>query len=58
MRFDWRKIMYTNLAYLGEEDEDIIDKSKPLVVTAVGYYRVHSIPILETERPNGRGDYQ
>ena len=50
--------MYTNLAYLGEEDEDIIDRSKPLVVTAVGYYRVHSIPILETERPNGRGDYQ
>lgn len=50
--------MYTNLAYLGEEDEDIIDKSKPLVITAVGYYRVHTSRVIETERPNGRGDYQ
>ena len=50
--------MYTNLAYLGEEHEDIVDKSKPLVVTAAGYYRVHTSRVIETERPNGRGDYQ
>ena len=50
--------MYTNLAYLGEEHEDIVDKSKPLIITAAGYYRVHTSRIIETERPNGRGDYQ
>ena len=50
--------MYTNLAYLGEEDEDIVDKSKPLSVTAAGYYRVPTSRVIKTERPNGRGDYQ
>lgn len=50
--------MYTNLAYLGEEHEDIVDKSKPLIVTAAGYYRVHTSRVIDTERPNGRGDYQ
>ena len=49
--------MYTNLAYLGEEHEDIVDKSKPLIVTAAGYYRVHTSRVIDTERPNGRGDY-
>ena len=32
--------MYTNLAYLGEVHEDIVDTSKPIIVTAAGYYRV------------------
>ncbi len=50
--------MYTNVAYLGEEHEDIVDISKSIIVTAAGYYRVHSSHIIETERPNGRGDYQ
>ena len=50
--------MYTNLAYLGEEHEDIVDLSKPIIVTAAGYYRVHTSRVIETERPNGRGDYQ
>ncbi len=50
--------MYTNLAYLGGEHEDIVDKSKPLIITAAGYYRVHTSRVIETERPNGRGDYQ
>lgn len=50
--------MYTNLAYLGEPHEDIVDNTQPLLITAVGYYRVHTSYIIETERPNGRGDYQ
>lgn len=50
--------MYTNLAYLGEPHEDIVDNSKPLTVTCCGYYRVHTSYVIETERPNGRGDYQ
>lgn len=50
--------MYTNLAYLGEPHEDIIDNSKPILVTAAGYYRVHTSHVIETDRPNGRGDYQ
>lgn len=50
--------MYTNLAYLGEAHEDIVDISKPILVTAAGYYRVHTSRVIDTERPNGRGDYQ
>ena len=50
--------MYTNLAYLGEAHEDIVDTSKPILVTAAGYYRVHTSEVIETDRPNGRGDYQ
>lgn len=50
--------MYTNLAYLGEPHEDIVNSTKPILITAVGYYRVHTSYIIETERPNGRGDYQ
>ena len=50
--------MYTNLAYLGEAHEDIVDASKPILVTAAGYYRVHTSEVIETDRPNGRGDYQ
>lgn len=50
--------MYTNLAYLGEAHEDIVDTSTPLLVTAAGYYRVHTSEVIETDRPNGRGDYQ
>ena len=29
--------MYTNLAYLGKEHEDIVDKSNPIIVTDAGY---------------------
>ena len=50
--------MYTNLAYLGKKHEDIVDKSKPLIITAAGYYRVQTNRVVETRRPNGRGDYQ
>lgn len=50
--------MYTNLAYLGEAHEDIVDTSRPVLVTAVGYYRVHTSHVIATERPLGRKDYQ
>lgn len=50
--------MYTNVAYLGNPHQDIVDESKSLLVTAAGYYQVHTSPVIETERPHGRGDYQ
>ena len=50
--------MYINHAYLGKVNEDIVDTSKPVLVTAAGYYRVHTSPVIQTNRPNGRGDYQ
>ena len=50
--------MYTYLAYLREAHEDIVDTSKPILVTAAGYYRVHTSYVIDTDRPNGRGDYQ
>ncbi len=50
--------MYTNYAYIGENDEDIVDNTKPLLVTAAGYNKIVKAPVIATERPNGRGDFQ
>ena len=50
--------MYTNLAYLGSAHENIVDQTKPLLITAVGNYRVHTSPVIGTYRPKGRDDYQ
>jgi len=50
--------MFTNVAYLHNSLNDMVDTSKSLVVTSCGYYRVHSRPVFSTERPTGRRDYQ
>ncbi len=50
--------MYTNYAYIGEIDEDIVDNSKPLIITAAGYNKMIKSPVIVTERLCGRGDYQ
>ena len=50
--------MYTNVAYSGKEDEDIVSLSKPLIITAVGFYKILTRKIEQTFRPTGRGDYQ
>lgn len=50
--------MFTNVAYLHNSLSDMVDTSKSLIVTSCGYYRVHSRPIVSTERPTGRKDYQ
>lgn len=50
--------MFTNVAYLHNSLNDIVDTSKPIAVTSCGYYRVYSRPTVSTERPNGRKDYQ
>lgn len=50
--------MYTNVAYLHNSLSDIMDLSKPLIVTSCGYYRIHSMPTFITDRPTGRKDYQ
>ena len=50
--------MYTNNAYLNNTMVDIKDKSKPLIVTSCGTYRLYTKPILPTWRPRGRLDYQ
>jgi len=50
--------MYKNVAYLGQMHEDIVDNSKPLIVTASGHRKPTPNRMVETERPNGRGDYQ
>ena len=49
--------MYANLAYLGKVEEDIVDLSRPLLITAAGYFKIHS-SLIRTWRGNGRGDYQ
>ena len=50
--------MYTYTAYLGEVSEDIVDKTKPLLVTAAWHYRMEKSYVYRTDRPEGRGDYQ
>ena len=50
--------MYTNAAYLHDSFTDLIDLSKPLIVTCCGCYRIHTMPVFLTERPQGRMDYQ
>lgn len=50
--------MYTNNAYLNNTLVDIKDKSKPLIVTSVGTYRLYTRSKLPTWRPRGRLDFQ
>lgn len=50
--------MYTNSAYLNNFRRDVKDKSKPLIVTSCGTYRLYTRPKLPTLRPRGRLDYQ
>ena len=51
-------VMYTNYAYIGEADEDIVDNSVPLLITAAGYNKLRTSKVITTRRPNGRGDFQ
>ena len=50
--------MYTNNAYLNNSTIDRKDKSKPLVVTMCGTYKLYMHPKLPTWRPRGRVDFQ
>lgn len=58
MNFDQEECMYTNNAYLNNSLVDIKDKSKPLIVTSCGTYRLHTRHKLPTWRPRGRLDFQ
>jgi len=55
---DRREAMYTNVAYIGETHEAVVDTNVLLSVTAIGNYRIQSIPVLQTKRLKGREDYQ
>ena len=50
--------MFVNVAYLGKHNEDIIDNTSPLLITAVGYYKPLTVNEIFTERVRGRMDYQ
>lgn len=50
--------MESNVAYLNNTSSVQIEKEKPFIISSCGYYRVDSGPIIKTERPKGRGDYQ
>ena len=50
--------MYINNAYLNNTLLDIKDKSKPLIVTSCGTYKIYTHPIFYTLRPKGRIDWQ
>ncbi len=50
--------MYTNNAYMNNSTVDRKDKSKPLVITMCGTYKLYTKPKLPTWRPRGRLDFQ
>lgn len=50
--------MYTNSAYLNHSVIDIKDKTKPLIVTSCGTYKLYTRPVFYTLRPKGRIDWQ
>lgn len=50
--------MYINNAYLNNSTIDRKDKTKPLIVTMCGTYKLYTRPKLPTWRPRGRLDFQ
>ena len=50
--------VYINVAYVDSENPNLEDLSVPLKVNNCGYYHVHTSPIIETNHPEGRNDYQ
>ena len=50
--------MYTNVAYLNNSTAVVKDLRKPLIITSCGYYRIDSGPVIQTNHPKGRRDYQ
>lgn len=50
--------MYTNSAYLNHSVIDIKDKTKSLIVTRCGTYKLFTRPVFYTLRPKGRIDWQ
>lgn len=50
--------MYVNSGYLNNSRVDFKDTVRPLVVGSAGTYRLDKHPLLPTQRPRGRVDYQ
>ena len=50
--------MFVNRADWGRPHEDIVNTEMPLLVTAVGQYKLNTVVEMRTDRPTGRGDYQ
>lgn len=50
--------MFTNTAYKNNSDNAEVNFSKSLVVSSCGAYQVFSGPMVVTERPEGRTDWQ
>ena len=50
--------MFVNSGYLRDSRAPIKDKSRPLIVTSCGTYRLKTVKRLPTWRPKGRLDYQ
>ena len=50
--------MFVNSGYLHDSRTPIKDKSRPLIVTSCGTYRLKTVKRLPTLRPKGRLDYQ
>ena len=50
--------MFVNSGYLHDSRAPIKDKSRPLIVTSCGTYRLKTVKRFPTWRPKGRLDYQ
>lgn len=50
--------MYTNSAYLDNRHEPLVDEREPILLTSCGTYRLNTQLQFQTERKEGRPDYQ
>lgn len=50
--------MYMRTGYVGEVDEEIIDKSQDIIATCAGHYKLITMKQFKTSRILGRQDYQ
>ena len=50
--------MHINVAYIDDKNPNIEDLSVPIKINNCGYYRIHTVPMIETSHPEGRNDYQ
>lgn len=50
--------MYTNTGYMDLKEDELENNKIPLRVNSCGVYRLVSLPVMSTFRPQGRSDYQ
>lgn len=50
--------MYVNVAYSANDNPNVEDLTVPLRINNCGFYKINTLPVVETEREYGGNDYQ